>query len=112
MADATVALLKFHKVEPAIKWVDDFVFFRSPQILSSNSSCSPSFNFNLSMILGLTKPLGLPWHPISKKGHDFQTFFTYVSFKWNIATRTVSISSEKHLHLVSKFLMLLTTPPP
>jgi len=83
MADTMVALLKFHKVKPTIKWVDNFVFFRSPQFHSSNSSCMPSFNFNLSTILGLTKPLGFPWHPILKKGHDFQSFFSYVSFKWN-----------------------------
>ena len=109
MADAMVALLKFHKVEPTIKWVDDFVFFRSPQILSSNSSFSPSFNFNLSTILGLTKSLGLPWHPISKKGHYFQSLCSYVSLEWNIASRTVPILTDKHLQLVSKLSLLLTT---
>ena len=30
VADAMVALLKFHKVEPVVKWVDNFIFFRSP----------------------------------------------------------------------------------
>jgi len=97
MANAMVAPLKFHKVEPTIKWVDDFIFFRSPKILPSNLSSSSSFNFNLSTILGLTKLLGLPWHPISKKGHDFQSFFSYVSLYWNIASRMVSISNDKHL---------------
>ena len=30
VADATIFLLKFHKIEPAIKWVDNFIFFRCP----------------------------------------------------------------------------------
>ena len=30
ITDATLAVLKFHEIEPAVKWVDDFVFFSSP----------------------------------------------------------------------------------
>jgi len=33
LVDTTIALLKFHGVEPAIEWVDNFIFFRSPQSL-------------------------------------------------------------------------------
>ena len=93
VTDVTVALLKFHKIDPAIKWVDDFVFFQSP---SKPVLCPfpPVFHYNLSTICSITEPLGIPWHLISKKGHDFQSSFTYVSFSWDIPSRSVSLSSE------------------
>ena len=57
-------------------------------------------------------PLGIPWHPLSRKGHNFQTSFNYIGFDWDISSKTVSISSEKCLHLVAKHSALLTVPPP
>ena len=50
VVDATIALLKFHGVEPAIKWVDDFIFFRSPMVSTLGTSSPPSFTFNLMTI--------------------------------------------------------------
>src|SRR5882724_975585 len=92
IADVTVAPLKFHKINPAIKWVDNLVFFQSP---SKPVLCPfpPVFHYNLSTIHSITKPLGIPWHPISKKGHEFQSSFTYISFSWDIPSRSVSLSS-------------------
>src|SRR5882672_11862676 len=68
VADATLDLLKFHKLEPAVKWVDNFIFFRFPLTLTCASPSAPSFSFNLSSILTITKPLGISWHPLSRKG--------------------------------------------
>ena len=66
IADAMISLLKFH-VGPAIKLVDDFILFLCPVPSSINSITSPIFSFNLSTILKITKPLGIPWHPWSKR---------------------------------------------
>ena len=109
IGDATVALLNFHKINPAIKLVDDFIFFLSPSepVLSP---FPPVFHYDLSTIRSITDPLGIPWHPISKKGHDFQSSFTYVGFSWDIPSRSVSLSSEKCLHLLSKNLKLPHNP--
>src|SRR5882724_5463607 len=89
VADAMVPLLKFHGINPCIKWVDDFIFFRSPINCLQAASCPPSFNFYLATILKITEPLGILWHPLSKKGHKFQSSFNYVGFKWNINSKTV-----------------------
>jgi len=66
VADATVAILKVNDVEPIVKWVDDFVFFRSP-LITTTHSLEPSFKFNLQDILDVTAPLGIPWHPFLAK---------------------------------------------
>ena len=110
VADAAIALLKFHGVEPAIKWVDNFIFFRSPIVSSLGTSSPPSFTFNLKTIKQITDPLSILWHPLSKKGHDFQSFFSYVGFKWDIDSKTVTISSKKCLCLISKIVSLLSIP--
>jgi len=100
--DATLAILKYHEVEPAVKWVDNFVFFRVP-VPTEHSCTSPlNFKFKLSTILEITSPLGIPWHPISKKGHDFKSLFAYIGFDWDIPSCTVSLSNEKCLHLLTK----------
>jgi len=86
VVDTTIYFLKFHGVEPTIKWVDDFIFFRSPMVSALGTSSPPSFSFNLKTIKQIPDPLGMPWHPLSKKGHDFQSSFSYVGFEWDIHT--------------------------
>ena len=34
ISDACVLILKHHSIHPTVKWVDDFIFFRSPPMLS------------------------------------------------------------------------------
>ena len=111
VADATIALLKYSAVKPTIKRVDDFRFFQTPTPLVLPTQ-KPIFPYDLSTIFNITEPLGIPWHPVSKKGHNFQSSFTYVGFCWDIPSRTVSLSSEKCLQLLSKVSNLLITPPP
>jgi len=82
-ADATVAVLKYHAFEPTIKWVDDFMFFWTPTLLVLPGQ-HPTFLYDLSTIFNITDPLGIPWNPVSKKGHDFRSSFIYVGFCWDI----------------------------
>src|SRR5882672_7587553 len=44
VADATVAILKYHNIEPTVKWVDDFVFFPIPCLPLEPNSSLPHFN--------------------------------------------------------------------
>src|SRR5882724_6636102 len=91
VVDTTIALLKFHGVEPTIKWVNDFIFFRSPMVSALAASSPPSFSFDLKTINQITDPLGIPWHPLSKKGHNFHSSFSYLplscQFPIHVSTR-------------------------
>ena len=91
IADVCLAILEYHGVKLAVKWVDDFIFFREPTHLFD----CPQFPYGLSGILTLTNPLGIPWHSIAKKGQDFALRFDYVGFCWDIATRCVSVPHDK-----------------
>src|SRR5882724_8809339 len=110
IADVTLAILKFHGIEPAIKWVNDFVFFRVPFPVIGPPPAKPVFKFDLSMILALTTLLGIPWHPILKKGHDFSTSFSYVGFDWNLPSQSVSLSNDKRLQLLDKVTSIISSP--
>jgi len=110
IADMTLAVLKFHKIELAVKWIHDFVFFRVPLPMITAASSKPSLKFDLSTILAITAPLGIPWHPISKKGHNFSPSFSYVSFNWDLPSRTVSLSNNKWLWLLDKVNSILLCP--
>ena len=84
VADAALAILKHHEVEPAVKWVDNFIFFQVPLLAIESPSSPPTFKFDLNKILRITAPLGIPWHPITWKGQDFSDTLYYVSFTWDI----------------------------
>jgi len=86
VADTALAILKHHKVKPAVKWVDNFIFFQVPSP-AMNGPCSIClFKLDLATILKITSPLGIPWHPVSKKGHDFQSSFNYAGFAWDLVS--------------------------
>src|SRR5882672_1116826 len=55
VADATVSFLKFHNIQPTIKWVNNFVFFRSP-CKPVMPPLAPVFHYNLSAIRTITDP--------------------------------------------------------
>jgi len=108
VANATVTLLKHHKIDPVVKWVDDFVFFGS-SILSQPMSGTPHcFAFSLSSILEFTGPLGIPWHPLTCIGHDFQTSMSSIG----ISHLKLCLSNVKCIHLLSKLSPLLHIPSP
>ena len=112
VADATIAVLKAHDIRPMIKWVDDFIFFQCPVHLPPAINSPFVFSFNLSSILNITEPFSIPWHPLTRKGHDFQDSFSYVRFEWDIFSKSVSISSVKHIRILSKVSTLLSDPHP
>ncbi len=73
IADACITLLKWKGIHPVVKWVDNFIFFHSPTSPQPalGNLLSTSFPYDLDSILGFMAPLGIPWHPISRKGQDF-----------------------------------------
>jgi len=75
-----VDLLDAWEVGPVFKWVDDFNFMHEPcsAIMHDDSSMDYSYAYDLCDIICLMDRLGIPWHPIDKKGHDFSFLATYV----------------------------------
>jgi len=110
VADATVAILKYHNIEPTVKWVDDFVFFPIPCLPLEPNSSLPHFNFTLNDILRITSPLGIPWHPITNKGHDFSSCFAYMGFNWNLPLHMVSLPEDKCIRLLNKVHEIVFNP--
>ena len=109
VADACLQILEYHGIKPVVKWVDDFVLFREPlPKLTPNSTTF--FPYNLADILSMTRPLGIPWHDVSKKGQDFTSSFDYVGFTWDIKQRTVHVPSEKQIHAINKIQYALSSP--
>lgn len=110
ITDAAVAIFKYHGVDEVKKWVDDFVFFCIPTSHTSSESLDPVFMYHidLSTILQISKPLGIPWHSITNKGQDFTFMFDYFGFTWSLPrppsdfTCTVSLPDSKCLKLLAK----------
>lgn len=84
VADATVDILAYHDILPAFKWVDDFNFFQEPsKVIDPFIPGDPEtyeYSYDLSTIINITSRLGIPWQPVSKKGHDFAFNSTYCGF--------------------------------
>ena len=112
IVDACVELLKSADIHPMVKWVDDFVFFRSPTTsLSHIAPTAPLFAYDLNTILNFTTPLGIPWHPISQKGQYFGLTFTYIGFVWNLNSCSVTITAEKKGQVLAKLTTILINAP-
>jgi len=80
IVDVTVNVLKAWKICPVFKWVDDFNFMWEPcdTVTHEDGSISYFYAYNLADVIGCTDKLGIPWHPIDKKGHNFAFLATYV----------------------------------
>src|SRR5882724_5371163 len=89
-----------------------FHFLQVPTVSSLDASSPPSFTLDLMTIKQITDPLGIPWHPLSKKGHDFQSSFSYIGFEWEIDSKMATILSKKCLHLIPKLASLPSVPHP
>jgi len=68
-ADALVAIFKAKTINEVMKWVDNFIFFH---VLIDHPYPSTTlmpfwYSYNLSTILSITNPLGVPWYPIDFK---------------------------------------------
>ena len=98
IADATVDILESWEVTPVFKSVDNFNFMQEPSdtIVHKDGSIGYTYQYTLADVIKLTDKLGIPWHPIEKKGHDFMFSATYVGFDWDLCSHSVSLPSCKH----------------
>ena len=102
VADTCIAILNHHGIAPIFKWVDDFIIFCSPSQPLHSSLQNPSFNYDLASLVHLTNPLGIQWHPISKKGQDVDISFVCLGFCWDLSTHSISIPVEKCTQALAK----------
>src|SRR5882724_1832226 len=108
--DTLLDILLHHGIRHVFKWVDDVVIFCSPSHSFSSISTPPqSFDFDLKYVFHIMSPLGLPWHPIEKKGQDFASMVKYLSFLWDLDLRTVSLLDKKRLKLLIKVNSFLSS---
>ncbi|SJK99619.1 uncharacterized protein ARMOST_02927 [Armillaria ostoyae] len=110
VADALNDVLNAAGIPGVFKWVDDHNILRSPiaQRTLDNGDVQYSYDFDLQTIFDISQPLGILWHDVSVKGHDFQYVTSYVGFMWDIAEKRVYLSGkkrEKYLKKVSDFLL-------
>lgn len=102
VADALMAMLRFHNIGPALNWVDDFLFFAFPRNSSSYSpyNWTPSFPYSLESIFAFTSPLGWPWK--DSKTQPFAPIFKYLGFIWDLIEKTVQIPDDKKSRYLQK----------
>jgi hypothetical protein len=97
VADAKSAILRSKDIGPSKNWVDDFVFFRFPLLLSPGP---PTFSYSLTDIYSLAKQLGWPWK--ESKTRPFAPVFKYLGFMWDLSAKTVQIPDSKKARYLSK----------
>jgi hypothetical protein len=61
--------------------------------------------YDYDLMKAMISPLSVPWH--SAKGSPFYDTFSYHGFKWDIPSKTVSMSAEKRAKLSSKIAPFL-----
>jgi len=101
-ADALLDILQYRGIRHVFKWVDDIVIFRTPCHSSSSRDIPYPYEFDLASIFRITDLVGIPWHPIEKKGQDFCFSVKYVGFLWDLEHRKVSLPEKKCIKLLSK----------
>jgi len=108
-ADTFIAIFKANAFGPALKWVDDFVLFRTPSAghVNEDGITEYVYSYDLSAVMAITDPLGIPWHPIDVKGQDFKSTVSYVGFVWDLEHHSVSLSPKKRLKYLDKVCSLL-----
>ena len=109
VADALIDVFKFHGIKDAMKWVDDFIFFRSPT--GSHLSSQFIYNYDLDTVSSISSPLSIPWHPYWVKGRDFAILVNFVGLLWNCESHSVALPDAKRLKTIQKintFLELST----
>ena len=104
LADALLAILHSKSISPALKWVNDFVFFHIPSYFVTDTAVTVnySYSYDLTSVMKITDPLSIPWHPIEVKGQDFWLQVSYVGFMWNLELHTISLSPKKCIKYLEK----------
>ena len=110
-ADAFRDILIITLLLCVFKWVDDYNIWQTPTSFTTLPSGEVIYSYSVSLqdILDLSAPLGVQWHDISKKGHDFASITTYVGFMWDLERKKVYLSEVKrikHLRKVHAFLLI------
>jgi len=108
-ADGLITIFNSESISPAIKWVDDFIFFHTPSstFIDASGTLGYSYPYDLDTVMKLTDPLGIPWHPINTKGQDFRSMVPYLGFIWDLELHSISLSPKKCLKYLSKVRSLL-----
>ena len=93
VADAMVRIFEKEGLDPLIKWVDDFAFFRYP--IRREMDGSWTYRYDERRIWEIAEPLGWPWAP--KKHVPFASTFVYIGFLWDLTEKTVSLPEPKRV---------------
>ncbi|QRV84674.1 hypothetical protein RhiJN_26739 [Ceratobasidium sp. AG-Ba] len=94
--DALIHICENKGFGPVLKWVDDFLFFRSPV----PGHFPHAFAYSEQDIYELAAALGVPWKVAKTK--PFSEWFQYLGFDWDIPARAVSIPPEKRQKFATK----------
>jgi len=78
-----------------------------PISFSTISTPPQSFDFDLRYVFHIMSPLGLPWHPIEKKGQDLHLWLNISVSCGTWDLRTVSLLDKKRLKLLIKVQFLV-----
>jgi hypothetical protein len=97
LADLLVHLLKFMTIEEILKWVDDFVFFRSP---CGGSKGRFVYRYDEQIFFDLGDELGWIWE--STKHTPFSSKFTHIGFDWDLDERTATLPEAKRVKYLAK----------
>lgn len=106
--DAKRRILEICFDTKVVKWVDDFLIFRSPVAPTSPLPCTQPrlhFSFDIPDILAVAAPLGWVWK--ESKTRPFASVFDYLGFEWNIPERTVCIPPKKRSKYAAKLSVWL-----
>lgn len=109
VADALIHIFRYHHIPRALKWVDDFNIQREPisQTLLPDGRVEYQYGFDMDTVRNITDPLGIQWHPFTKKGHDFDYQTEYTGFSWDLQQKRVALPEAKrtrYLRKVTDFL--------
>lgn len=97
LADLFILLVKFMSVEDALKWVDDFVFFRYPAGAAHGRFV---YKYDEEIFFDLADDLGWPWE--LDKHSPFSHQFTYIVFDWDAEEKKVALPEAKRLKYLAK----------
>ncbi|CDO69281.1 hypothetical protein BN946_scf185042.g183 [Trametes cinnabarina] len=97
--DATVDLLDARGWGPNKKWVDDLSNFRKPCGYDVARK-EWTYGHSVDDIFELGERLGIPWHNVKWRPHDFEG--TYLGFAWNISDKTVSLPERKRTKYLTR----------
>jgi len=111
ITDAMVDILDAWEISPVFKWVDDFNFMHEPckSVTCKDGSIDYFYAYNLGDVIRCTDNLGIPWHSIEKKVHDFAFLAMCVGFDWDLHACTVSIPKCKCSKYAAQVAACLST---